>query len=54
METFIAAYLIIWLAVTAYVAMLGVRQRRLAALITSLHSQMEKLEAADQPVSKAA
>ena len=40
MGTFIAAYLVIWLAVATYVTLLGVRQHRLALEIKKLRDEL--------------
>ena len=54
MGTFIAAYLVIWLAVACYVALLGVRQHRLAKEIEELRAEVTQGERFEEATSKAA
>jgi len=41
MGTFVAAYAVVWLALAAYVARLGLRQRRLEQTLDQLRLQGE-------------
>jgi CcmD family protein len=54
MGTFIAAYLVIWLAVAGYVALLGVRQHRLAREIDELRAEFTEERSLEGATSKAA
>ena len=54
MGTLIAAYLIIWLAIAFYVALLGARQRRLARQIQELQANASRHECHSESAAKAA
>lgn len=54
MATFVAAYLVIWLAVVLYVARLGAGQRRLQRDLEALKSGLKQREDPQPPVSRAA
>ena len=54
MDTFVAAYLLVWLAVLLYVARLGARQRRLLRDLKALQRQLEESERSESPDSRAA
>jgi CcmD family protein len=54
MGTFVAAYLVIWLAVAVYVALLGLRQRRLARQIERLQADVAQRECGEEAAAKAA
>ncbi len=54
MGYFVAAYLAVWLAVVAYVAWLGARQRGLRRAIEALELHFEQSEAREEPTSTAA
>ena len=41
METFIVAYLLVWLGVVAFIARMGIRMRRLNQAIEDLNAQRE-------------
>lgn len=47
MEMFVAAYLVVWLAVVLYVARLGIHQRRLLDTVETLRLELER--SADEP-----
>ncbi len=42
MGMFVAAYLVVWLAVVLYVARLGVHQRRLLDTVETIRSELER------------
>ncbi len=48
MFTFMSAYLIVWLAVLAYVVRLGGQQRRLQRTAEALQAQFEKQQPSRQ------
>jgi CcmD family protein len=55
MEMFVAAYLVVWLAVVLYVARLGVHQRRLLHTVKTLQLELERsTEEPEHPESMAA
>jgi CcmD family protein len=54
MGTFVAGYLIVWLAVVVYVARLGRRQRQLRAQLEALQSAWQTQEDRGEARSKAA
>lgn len=54
METFVAAYLIVWLAVVLYVGRLHTRQRRLERALEALQLDREGSQGSEGPTSKAA
>lgn len=54
MGTFVAGYLIVWLAVVLYVARLGRRQRRLQEELEALKSAWQAQEDTGEARSKAA
>ncbi len=47
MGMFVAAYLVVWLAVVLYVARLGVHQRRLLETVDSIRAELER--STDEP-----
>jgi len=47
METFVVSYLAVWLAVAAYVARLGVRQRGLRKTVDTLQTRHEQVAAGE-------
>jgi len=54
MQTFIAAYLAIWLAMLIYVARIGVRQRQLQRTLDALQKRLDENAKEQAPYSKAA
>jgi CcmD family protein len=54
MSAMLAAYISVWLAVSAYVAWLGVKQRQLDARLDALASQIEQLRPTNTSVAHAA
>ena len=54
METFIAAYVIVWAGVLWYVLRLGAKQRQLFKEIESLRLESQSPESIDEPTSRAA
>lgn len=54
METFVVAYLLVWLAVFLYVVRLNVRHRRLSRRLEELETRLEEPQASRQPQSRAA
>jgi CcmD family protein len=54
MTNFIAAYVIVWLAVVLYVTRLGTRQRRLRRSLEDLKSQLDSQPTQQRPPSVAA
>ena len=54
MGTFVAGYLIVWLAVVLYVARLGRRQRQLQEQLETLQSAWQAQEDRGEARSKAA
>jgi len=54
MTNFIAAYVIVWLAVVLYVTRLGARQRRLYRSLEDLKSQLDSQHTQERPPSVAA
>jgi CcmD family protein len=53
METFMTAYLAVWLAVVLYVGRLGMMQRRLQQKLDALQERMQQ-EASCEPPAKVA
>jgi CcmD family protein len=54
MGAFVAAYVIVWLAVAAYVARLGVRQRQLKDRVDALCAHVAPRATAEHTSAKAA
>jgi CcmD family protein len=54
MGTFVTAYVAVWLALTAYVVRLDMRQRRLENDLKALQSQLHEPEPAEPSTAKAA
>ncbi len=54
MGTFVAAYLIVWLAVALYVLRLGAGQRRLRQTIEALQWRLDRCEDPEDQASRAA
>ena len=54
MGLFVAAYLVVWIAVVVYVLWLGARQRRLRRAIEALELAFEQPEAQEELTSTAA
>ena len=54
METFMTAYVAVWLAVMLYVARMGMRQRRLQQTLDALQAQIEQDIDSGEPSPKAA
>lgn len=54
MQTFITAYLVIWLAMLLYVARIGVRQRRLQQTLDALQRRLNQHAEENTSHSKAA
>ncbi len=54
METFMTAYVAVWLAVMLYVARMGIRQRRLQQTLDDLQAQIEQDVDSGEPPAKAA
>jgi CcmD family protein len=47
MNTFVAAYVVVWLAVLAYVARLGSRQRQLQLTLDAIQQQLDQTETSE-------
>ena len=43
MDTFVVSYLVVWLAVAAYVARLGAQQRGLRKTVSALQARLAQL-----------
>ena len=54
MSTFVAAYVVVWLAVLAYVARLGSRHRQLQNTIDTIQQRLDQTETPEAVDSKAA
>lgn len=54
MGTFVAAYVIAWVAIAGYVLWMGAGQRRLARAVRSLQSQLDSIEDEKPSTAKAA
>jgi CcmD family protein len=54
METFVVAYLLVWLAVFLYVVRLDVRQRRISRKLEELEARLEEPRPNRQPQARAA
>lgn len=54
METFVTAYIIVWLAVAGYVVRLGLRQRHLLRSLESLEKRFAARDESETPASRAA
>jgi len=54
MGTFLAAYLVIWLALALYVHRLTARQRQIESQLQTLRQQMEESDDRDRAPSSAA
>jgi CcmD family protein len=54
MGAFVAAYLVVWMAVVMYVLRLGARQRRLRRAIEALELHCEQSQPRGEPTSTAA
>ncbi len=54
METFVAAYVIVWAAVLWYVLRLGTNQRRLEKEFESLRLELQEPNGIDEPNQRAA
>ena len=53
METFVTAYLALWLAVVLYVGRLGLRQRRLQQMVDALQEHLQRDACGDEPPTNA-
>ncbi len=54
METFVVAYLLVWLAVFLYVVRLDVRHRRISRKLEELEARLEEPRPNQEPWSRAA
>lgn len=54
MESFVTAYLIVWMAVAGYVVRLGLRQRKLLRALESLERSEPDRDEPHEPIGRAA
>ncbi|MHB8864638.1 MAG: CcmD family protein [Pirellulaceae bacterium] len=54
MATFVSCYLIVWVAITLYVARLGIHQTHMKQSLDRLQLQVDRQQMPDKPAARAA